>query len=74
MFEGIDDATLRTWLSEAQTALHEIEIGKRVVMLIHNGKRVEYQRSSMPSLRAYISHLNSALNGRGRVTGIGVIF
>ena len=66
MFEGIDDATLRTWLSEAQTALHEIDI--------HNGKRVEYQRSSMPSLRAYISHLNSALNGRGRVTGIGVIF
>ena len=76
MFEGIDDATLRSWLKEAQSALHDIETGKRVVMLVHNGKRIEYQRSNLQSLRAYISQLSSAVsgNGRARATGIGVIF
>jgi len=63
---GVDVATLRTWLSAAQTALHELTIGRRVAEASYgqgDGVRtVKYSQADLPGLRLYIRQLQQAID------------
>ncbi|MDS4030920.1 MAG: gpW family head-tail joining protein, partial [Candidatus Contendobacter sp.] len=62
--------TLTTWLSEAQTALHEVSIGKRTVTLALGDKRVSFSPADVRALRAHISQIQTAIAiATGNTTG-----
>ncbi len=44
-------------LSDAETALHNLLIGKQTIRLEYDGKSVTYSQSSIGDLRAYITEL-----------------
>lgn len=51
-------AVLQARLEEAETALHQIELGQGVrVFVDQNGERIEYTASNRTSLKAYIRSL-----------------
>lgn len=56
-FTGIALATLNTWLTEAQLALHQLSIGTRVVRLSTGDKTLVFTASTIRDLRQYISRL-----------------
>lgn len=57
---------LQTWLIEAELALHKLATGQTVIVVIdQNGERVEYSRSSMANLRAYIGDLKAQIAQAG---------
>lgn len=60
-FDGVTLATLNTWLSEAQTALHEVAVGKRTVSLSLGDKRIAFGPADIRALRAHISQLQVAI-------------
>lgn len=61
LFSGVSTATLTTWLSEAQTALHEVSIGKRTVTLALGDKRVSFSPADVRALRAHIAQIQTAI-------------
>jgi hypothetical protein len=69
-FAGMEEATLRTMLSEAQLALHAVTIGRREVKVSYtmgDGQReVFYSAANVDALRDYIRDLNAALGQRAR--------
>lgn len=70
LFTGVSTATLTTWLSEAQTALHEVSIGKRTVTLALGDKRVSFSPADVRALRAHISQIQTAIAiATGNTTG-----
>lgn len=57
-----------TRLSEAETAYHELRLGKQArVFVDQNGERVEFSVANASRLQAYIMELKSML---GKSTGI----
>ena len=60
-FDGIALVTLNTWLSEAQTALHELSVGKKTVSVSMGDKRVSFGLAEVRQLRAYIGRLQIEL-------------
>lgn len=57
-----------TRLSEAETAYHELRLGKQArVFVDQNGERVEFAVANASRLQAYIMELKSML---GKSTGI----
>lgn len=66
---GVPQATLRQWLLDAQTALHQLAIGGKVEAAAYTqgdgSKSVTYTRAQLPQLRAHIALLQSALGIRG---------
>lgn len=65
-----DLSTLQTRLSEAETALHDLTIGRREVSVSwSDGQQVSYSKADIPELRRYIQDLKAqiaALTGKGR--------
>jgi len=61
IFSGIATATLQTWLTDAQTALHEVSIGKRTVTLALGDKRVSFSPADVRALRAHIAQIQTAI-------------
>ena len=56
-----DTATLEARLAGAETALHELAIGKAAVRVAYDGKDVTFTASNAGVLRAYIAELKSQL-------------
>lgn len=57
-----DLATLQARLAEAETAYHQLAIGKQVVQVRNAaGRFVQYAQADMPFLAAYIERLNSQI-------------
>lgn len=56
-FTGISSTTLSTWLSEAQTALHDLSVGKRVVHIATGDKTLSFTAANVRQLRSYIGRL-----------------
>lgn len=79
---GLDPATLQTWLSQAQSALNDLNLGQRSVTVEITGggqhRSVTYRNDpdSLAMLNAWILQLQRALNirGRSRRRAIGVSF
>jgi len=62
-FSGIPVSTLNAWLSEAQTALHSLAIGKKVVSIsAADGKRISFTPAEVASLRSYVLRLQRAIS------------
>lgn len=58
---------LKQYLSEAEDAEHQLNMGKSVVSVSHNGKTTQFNAASPEKLRAYISRLKleiSRLEGK----------
>lgn len=56
-----DLATLQARLTEAETALHNLAIGARVVDVWKDGRRVRYSEATKSQLEAYIKDLNDQI-------------
>jgi len=70
LFDGVSLATLNTWLTEAQIALHEVAVGKRTVSLSLGDKRITFGPADIRALRAHISQIQTAIAiNRGTATG-----
>lgn len=68
---------LTTWLSEAETALHNVLTGQGVILTRYGDKQVSYSQANVGELRRRIAELQQqvdACNGtrifRRRVLGI----
>ena len=58
---GIDPTVLQARLTEAQAAYHKLSTGQKAVTVTHDGRSVQYDRTSIANLRAYIEELQRAL-------------
>lgn len=56
-FTGVSLVTLNTWLSEAQTGLHDLSVGKKVISIGTGDKRISFTPADVRQLRAYIGRL-----------------
>ena len=69
-FSGIATATLQGWLSEAQTAMQQLAIGKQVVRLQTGEKSLSFTAADIDKLRKYILRLQTAISiATGATTG-----
>lgn len=57
-----DLATLQTRLSEAETALHDLATGSRVVEVRRDGKMMKYGEANKSSLADYIADLRRQID------------
>lgn len=55
-------AQLQTWLTEAETALHKLQTGTRVVDVTHEDTRTRYQEADIAKLEKYISSLKMQIS------------
>lgn len=78
-----DLATLQGWLTEAESARHQLSLGQSVVEVSRSGRRIAYTEASLPSLNSYIADLEAQIrrkedeaNGTtlSRRRSIGVVF
>jgi L,D-peptidoglycan transpeptidase YkuD (ErfK/YbiS/YcfS/YnhG family) len=56
-FTGISIVTLNARLTEAQTALHDLSVGKKVVKIGTADKQLAFTQADVRQLRAYIGRL-----------------
>lgn len=56
-FTGISLATLNTWLTEAQLALHDLSVGKKVVKIGSSDKQLTFTQADIRQLRSYVGRL-----------------
>jgi hypothetical protein len=63
---GIEAATLRQWLSDAQAALQGLMTGRREVTVAYDGKSVTYSNASRSDLQMWIMQLQRQLGTGGR--------
>lgn len=75
-----DLAQLQTWLSEAESARHQLAMGQQVVEVWREGRRLVYSKGSLSQLDSYIATLRgdiaqaeSVAAGRPRRSAIGVL-
>jgi hypothetical protein len=61
-------------LAEASDALHQLQIGKRVVKVMVDGQNVEFTAANQASLEAYVSRLTAELAGRPPHRALRVVF
>lgn len=71
-------ATLQTWLTEAETALHKVQTGQKVEVTQYGTKSITYSRVNVGDLQRYVLELRdqvAACSGtsRNRRHYIGVI-
>jgi len=60
-------ADLTAKLVEARDALHQVALGAAVVSVRNaDGREVQFNRASMPQLRAYVQELEGMLGQGGR--------
>lgn len=59
-------------LAEAEQALHDLTLGNKVVSITRDGKRVDFQQSTIQELRNYISQLEALTTGKPRRRGFRV--
>lgn len=72
IYAGASVATLQSWLTEAQTALHELVVLKRTVNVSIGDKRVAFafSASGVADLKAHIRGLQTAIAiAQGAATG-----
>ena len=72
IYAGVSAVTLQTWLTEAQTALHELVILKRTVNVAIGDKRVAFafSASGVADLKTHIRGLQTAIAiAQGTSTG-----
>lgn len=66
----MDAATIRIRISEAEQALHQLQMGKAMVRITdQNGETVEFNRMSASGLQAYIDRLYLMLSNVGAGRG-----
>lgn len=72
----VDRALLQTRLDEAETALHQLLVGKASVSLSYQGESVTFTAADEARLRAYIAQLKAelGLTTRPRAAARRVIF
>lgn len=58
--------TLTAMIAEAETALHQLSIGKRVGKVTRDGKSVEYTPANRSDLERYLNGLRAQLTGTRR--------
>ena len=58
--------TLEEKISEAEDALHELSLGKRVVSITRNGKSLTYTATTQVNLELYIARLKSQISTSSR--------
>lgn len=56
-----DIATLQARIAEVEAALHDLAMGKRVVAVWRDGRRVEYQQANSAALSSYLADLREEL-------------
>jgi hypothetical protein len=68
-----DIATLQSRLTEAENALHQINLGQNVAEIWHgNNERMRFNNANVAQLRAYIAELKGQLAALGvQVSGNG---
>jgi len=73
---GISPTLLQQYLSDAQLALHRLQIGQAIVKVrISDGSETEFKPAEINELRGYVKQLQDELNGRQRVHGaFNVVF
>lgn len=64
-FTGISLATLSARLTESQTALHDLSVGKKVVKIGTGDKQLSFSQADVRQLRQYISRLQTEIAIRG---------
>jgi len=71
-FSGIATATLQTWLTDAQTAMQSLALGKQTVSIsTADGKRISFTAADLDKLRRYIYRLQTAIAiATGETTGL----
>lgn len=57
----MDVATLQTYLTEAQTARHQLALGDKTVEIWRDGRRLTYSKTSLKELDAYIMKLKQEI-------------
>lgn len=70
-------AQKRTWLTAAETALHNLQVGGAVEVLRHGEKSLTYTPANIAELRKYVQLLTDQVNAcdgsetlRRRIIGI----
>lgn len=56
-----DLATLKIWLTEAETANHKLQCGIQAVEFMKEGRKVVYTAANADKLRAYIAQLKTEI-------------
>ncbi|HOW77706.1 MAG TPA: gpW family head-tail joining protein [Candidatus Competibacteraceae bacterium] len=56
-FTGIALATISGWLTEAQLALHDLSVGKKVVKIGSSDKQLTFTQADIRQLRSYVGRL-----------------
>lgn len=65
--------TLQERINEAESALHELSLGKRVVKITRDGRSLELGQTNATDLRRYITELKNQLGGsRRRPMGVSL--
>jgi hypothetical protein len=62
IYSGIPVSTLSARLSEAQTALHELQVGKKTVSIGVGDKKITFTAADTRRLASYISQLQQAIS------------
>lgn len=65
VYAGISPSTLSAWLSEAQTALHELVTGAQVVSLSRGDQRLAFTAADVDKLKRHIRDIQIALGIAG---------
>jgi hypothetical protein len=63
-----------TKLAEAKAALHQLMLGKSMVSLQYEGRRVQYTAASRTDLETYIKKLEAECGGSSSTGGRGEPF
>ncbi|MCW2276367.1 hypothetical protein M2321_003972 [Rhodoblastus acidophilus] len=68
--------TLTQWLTEARTALHQLQIGRRSVEVREGEKWVTYTTATVSELRGYVARLEAQIANGGTYSpsGVGIVF
>lgn len=57
-----DLETLKTQLAQAETALHDLQLGNKVVEIRVNGRWLQKTPADRKDLKAYVNDLQSQIN------------
>jgi hypothetical protein len=68
------DVAAQGRLAEAQTALHELMLGKRTVKVMVDGQSIEFTATNRADLEAYIARLQAQVAGRPAFRALPVVF
>lgn len=68
------DTVTQGRLAEAQTALHELMTGRRVVKVMVDGQSTEFTATNRADLEAYIARLTAQVASRPAYRAIPVTF